>query len=471
MSILIIILAGGSGKRLWPLSRTSKPKQFIRLPDGSTLFEKTIERALQISKDVLVITNKTYEFQVNHLLKKYSKDDNCINILFESKGKNSGPAILAGVIFNKKYLKNQKKILVLPSDHYINDTNSFREHIYSGIDLTEKYHVTFGVKPTSSSSDFGYLEIGKKLKVGYESNQFIEKPNSTLAKKMLDSNNYLWNSGVFLFDSNLLMNEFKKFSINLFELINDKEMIVKYDACQFFIDMTKINEKESISVDYLIMEKSTNVAVIPLKINWNDLGSWSSFKSLLKKDISNNFTNANYVSKNSKNNTLYSVNESKLLFINGVEDTVIVDTDDVLFISATNETNKLKTYLSNIDNQNYVDHNLLEYRPWGTYQVLLEDKFYKIKKITINPHSSLSLQSHKYRNEHWVVVKGEAFVVKGSMQKKLKYNESIYICAGEKHRLSNNTNHECIIIETQSGTYLGEDDIIRYEDIYKRYSL
>jgi mannose-1-phosphate guanylyltransferase / mannose-6-phosphate isomerase len=157
MDILTIILAGGSGKRLWPLSRTSTPKQFIRLPDGSTLFEKTIERALEISKDILVITNKAYEYQANHLVKKYFKDDNCINILFESKGKNSGPAILAGLIFNKKYLKNQKKILVLPSDHCINDTYRFKELINSGIDLTEKYHVTFGVQPTSISCDCGYL--------------------------------------------------------------------------------------------------------------------------------------------------------------------------------------------------------------------------------------------------------------------------------------------------------------------------
>lgn len=435
-----IILSGGSGTRLWPLSRKHFPKQYLKFPqlNNLSLFQLTFQRAMKISnpKDILVITNQDQKFLVMGEIEELNIQFPEENIIIEPKAKNTFPAITAGII------NCDDKALILASDHYIKDDTNFIENIEKAKELSNTHLVTFGIRPTCPHDGYGYI----KHKDGIVE-EFKEKPDKTLAKEYIQ-NGFLWNSGIFLFDKNVYLNEIKQKKLpnnieELYEILPEN------------------------SIDYELLEKSNKVATIPLNIDWNDLGSFDSFYEIFPKDNNNNTLEVNTISNNSYNNFIHS-NTNKLVTLQGVNDLIVVDTDDALMICKRNQSQEVKKIVKNLENHEKLHFHTTVYRPWGSFTILEEKDNFKVKRLTVHPNKILSLQSHNHRSEHWVVVKGVATVTKGDEIITLNPSESIYIPQNTKHRLANNHNEPLEVIETQTGTYLGEDDIIRYEDKYNR---
>lgn len=448
-----LILAGGKGTRLWPLSRELMPKQFIRLFDSHSLFQKTVKRALLFSKpeEIFIVANREYRFRIIDDLHDLSVKIPEENVFFEPVAKSTLPAIFW-------VLKaNSGKFAILPSDHLVEVNESYKRAFEIAEKLSEDYLVTFGIKPLKPHTGYGYIKPGEELEGGFLVEEFKEKPDLETAEKYVRSG-YLWNSGMFLFDSKIFVEEVKTLAPEIFEAFED-------------VDIEKVYEKlPEISVDYGILEKSDKVAVVPLEVKWNDLGSFDSLYEVLEKDESGNaFIGEKPFEINSKGNLVVS---RKLTAMIGVEKLIVVDTEDALLISKLGESEKVKELVKSLSargDSRVVIHKTA-YRPWGSYTVLEEGERYKIKRITIKPGKRLSLQRHYHRSEHWVVVKGTARVYFDGKEVLLRPGESTFIPAGILHRLENPGKVDLEVIETQIGEYLEEDDIERVEDDYGRES-
>ncbi|MCS7143529.1 MAG: mannose-1-phosphate guanylyltransferase/mannose-6-phosphate isomerase [Archaeoglobaceae archaeon] len=446
-----LILAGGKGTRLWPLSRELMPKQFIKLFENSSLFQKTVERALIFSKpeEIFIVANKEYKFRILDDLEVLDIEIPKENVFLEPEAKSTLPAILW-------VLKaNDGKFAVLPSDHLVEVNEEYKRAFSLAEKLAERYLVTFGIKPSKAHTGYGYIKPGKALGDCFIVDKFKEKPDFETAKKYVESG-YYWNSGMFLFDSKIFMEEVKKLVpevLRAFESENVEEVYKKLPE---------------ISVDYGILEKSDKVAVVPLATKWSDLGSFDSLYEVLKKDeYGNAFVGERPMILESKNNLVVS---QKLIAMICAEDLIVVDTEDALLISKMGRAEKVKELhkvLSARKDKRVVIHRTA-YRPWGSYTLLEEGERYKIKRITIKPGKRLSLQRHYHRSEHWVVVKGTARVVFDNKEILLRPGESTFIPAGVLHRLENPGKVDLEVIETQIGEYLEEDDIERIEDDYGR---
>ncbi|MCS7130141.1 MAG: mannose-1-phosphate guanylyltransferase/mannose-6-phosphate isomerase [Archaeoglobaceae archaeon] len=447
-----LILAGGKGTRLWPLSRELMPKQFIKLFENSSLFQKTVERALIFSKpeEVFIVANREYKFRILDDLEEIGIEIPKENIFLEPMAKSTLPAIFWVL------KSNSGKFAVLPSDHLLEVNEEYKKAFSSAEKLADNYLVTFGIKPTKAHTGYGYIKPGKAVGDGFIVDQFKEKPDLETAKRYVESG-YYWNSGMFLFDSDLFREEVKKLAPDIFKAFDNSEKIDEI--------YKKIPE---ISVDYGILEKSKRVAVVPLATKWSDLGSFDSLYDVLKKDENGNaIVGEKPLSFESRNNLIVA---QKLIAMIGVEDLILVDTDDALLISKLGKSEKVKELhkvLSKRGDKRAVIHRTA-YRPWGTYTLLEEGERYKIKRITIKPGKRLSLQRHYHRSEHWVVVKGTARVVFDNKEILLRPGESTFIPAGVIHRLENPGKVDLEVIETQIGEYLEEDDIERIEDDYGR---
>ncbi|MDI9609983.1 MAG: mannose-1-phosphate guanylyltransferase/mannose-6-phosphate isomerase [Archaeoglobales archaeon] len=447
-----LILAGGKGTRLWPLSRELMPKQFIKLFDNSSLFQKTVERALLFSKpeEIFIVTNKEYKFRILDDLADLSVEIPVENIFLEPKAKSTLPAIFW-------VLKaNSGKFAVLPSDHLIEVNEDYKRAFRSAEKLSDDYLVTFGIKPTRAHTGYGYIKPGNEAGDGFIVDEFKEKPDLETAKQYVQSG-YYWNSGMFLFDSVLFVEEVKKLAPEVFRAFENSN------------SPEEIYEKfPEISVDYGILEKSKKVAVVPLATKWSDLGSFDSLYEVLDKDEHGNVSiGEKPLALDSKKNLVVS---QKLTAMICVEDLIVVDTEDALLISKLGESEKVRELhkvLSKKGDKRIVVHRTA-YRPWGSYTLLEEGERYKIKRITIKPGKRLSLQRHYHRSEHWVVVKGTARVLFDNKEILLRPGESTFIPAGVLHRLENPGKVDLEVIETQIGEYLEEDDIERIEDDYGR---
>ncbi|RXJ67419.1 mannose-1-phosphate guanylyltransferase/mannose-6-phosphate isomerase [Halarcobacter ebronensis] len=472
-----IILCGGSGTRLWPISRTLLPKQFVKLFNKKSLFQLTVERNSKICDSQFIVSNGEQYFLAIDQLEELNEINN--KYLLEPIGRNTAPAIALTCFA----LPKDEIVFVTPSDHLIKNEIEYQKVVKKAIDLAkEDYLVTFGIKPTSPETGFGYIEtdsISKSFDIydGLDVLCFKEKPNFQLASAYLEenifleknnlTNKYHWNSGMFCFKVEVFLEELKKYSPEIYETslsaynnANKDELIrIKHN------DMLNIPED---SIDYAVMEKSTKVKVVPSDIDWNDVGSFDALYEELAKDKNGNTYNSNHIFIGSKNNLIFG-NERKIATID-IEDLIIIDTGDALLISKKGSSQKVKEVVSKIKQlgNGLHDIHLTGHRPWGTYTILEDANGYKIKRIEVKPNSRLSLQSHKFRNEHWVVVSGVATINLEDKVFKLKENESTYIKAGDRHRLANETDEPLIIIEAQVGEYTGEDDIIRYDDDYKR---
>ena len=451
-----IILCGGSGTRLWPISRTLMPKQFVKLFDEKSLFQLTVERNANVCDGQLIVSNTEQYFLALDQLEELEQENN--KYLLEPIGRNTAPAIaLACMALDKDEI-----VLVTPSDHLIKDEVEYKKVLDKAQELaSEDSLVTFGITPTFAETGFGYIEAN-----GVEVKAFHEKPDSTTAQHYVDAGNYYWNSGMFCFKAGVFLKELEKYSpkvyersLKAFENASNREIIrIKHE------DMEAIPED---SIDYAVMEKSDKVKVIPSSIAWSDVGSFDALFEELPKDENNNTVNNKHISIDSKNNFIYG--SGKYIATIDIEDTIIVDTGDALLISKKGSSQKVKEIVKKVrENSELHNIHLTAHRPWGTYTVLEDTPGYKIKRIVVKPGKRLSLQKHYHRNEHWIVVSGTATVTVGEETKVLRPNESTYIKMGEVHRLANDGKLPVVLIEAQVGEYMGEDDIVRLDDDFKR---
>ncbi|HIC12183.1 MAG TPA: mannose-1-phosphate guanylyltransferase/mannose-6-phosphate isomerase [Sulfurimonas sp.] len=453
-----IILCGGSGTRLWPISRTLMPKQFVKLFDSKSLFQLTVERNSKVCDNQFIVSNTEQYFLALDQLEELHKTHN--KYLLEPVGRNTAPAIALACMA----LEEDELVLVTPSDHLIKDENEYVKVLAQAKELANEDNlVTFGITPSFAETGFGYIESGEKHSV----KAFHEKPDFQTATKYVNAGNYYWNSGMFMFKAGVFLEELKKYAPEVYErslnalknASNERNMLrIKHE------DMKAIPED---SIDYAVMEKSSIVKVIPSNIDWSDVGSFDALYEELPKDENGNTLNDKHISIDSKNNLIQG--KDKYIATIDVQDLIIVDTGDAFLVSKKGSSQKVKQVVAQIKKISELHKiHLTAYRPWGTYTILEDTPGYKIKRIEVKPGKRLSLQKHYHRNEHWIVVSGTATVTVGEETKLIRPNESTYIKMGEVHRLANNGKIPVLLIEVQVGEYTGEDDIERLEDDYKR---
>ena len=465
--IVPVILTGGSGTRLWPLSRTFFPKQFINLINDTTLFQDTIMRLPKEVSEPLIICNEAHRFIVAEQLRQIESGN--IGIILEPVGKNTAPAIAIAAM---KLLNDNKDpiLLVLSSDHLIKNNQKFHYSIMVAKEIAEqKKLVAIGVEPSAAETGYGYIEIDNSDSSEYYNiTSFTEKPNQKNAKKYLDSGNYLWNSGIFLFRASVYLRELEKFEPEIYTACKKSSKSVNIDSDFIRLDNIHFRKCPSKSIDYAVMEKTNDAVVVPFNGVWSDIGSWDTLWKAKPKDTNNNVIEGDVILDKVSNSYVYSSN--RLVSATNLSDLIIIDTQDALLVSSKKNSQNINNIVEKlkIDSRVEKDDNRKVYRPWGYFDSIDYGEGFQVKRLFINPGAKLSLQKHQKRAEHWVVVKGIALVTCGENIYKLTENQSTYIPKGEIHRLENCEKNPLEIIEIQTGNYLGEDDIIRLEDDYER---
>lgn len=464
MSICAVIMAGGSGTRLWPLSRAEHPKQFLTLHGKSTMLQETVNRldGLEISSSI-TICNEEHRFFVAEQLREVDKLD---SIILEPVGKNTAPAIALAAF---QSIEEDPLLLVLAADHVIQDKVAFEKAVSTAIPLAESGKlVTFGIVPNEPHTGYGYIKGGEDCNGGFEVDKFVEKPSLDLARKYVASAEYYWNSGMFLFKASRYLEELKKFRPDIYKACKNS-----LDTTESDLDFLRINKEKfeacpSDSIDYAVMERTKDAVVVPMDAGWSDIGSWSSLWDISKKDKNGNSAHGDVLLQNSNNSFIRS--DEKLVAVVGIDDLVIVDTKDALMVAHKDSIQGAKIITQQLKSQSRTEwesHREV-HRPWGKYDSVHSGDGYQVKCITVKPGAKLSLQMHHHRAEHWIVVSGTAKVTKGDKTFLLSENESTYIPVGEIHALENSGKTILELIEVQSGSYLGEDDIVRFEDKYGR---
>ena len=452
----IVILAGGSGTRLWPISRGSFPKQFLKIGDNDSFLQKTIKRfSSRFScRDFLIVTNQDYF----HLVKaQVAQIDPQIEVLVEPCRRNTGPAIVLTIkALLEAGVPPDETLLISSSDYVMSPEAVFLDSLSLAKELTQQGKiVTFGITPHKPETGYGYIKVKKKTGSFSEVESFVEKPSFETAQQYVASGEYLWNSGIFAFTMSKFLEELQKYSPEMWELYQG-------DLKKQFSDMPNA------SVDYAVMEKTKDLVVIPLNLSWSDVGSWDSVFDILDKDLNQNVKIGNVVDIDTKNSLI--IGGKRLISTVGLEDVVVIETEDAIFLGKKGESQKVKALVEELIKQGKkesLDH-LTIYRPWGTYTVLEEGSRYKVKRIVVEPMQTLSLQMHYHRSEHWVVVRGTAKVTIGGKEELIHENQSIYVPKSTVHRLQNPGKVPLELIEVQVGEYVGEDDIVRLEDVYGR---
>lgn len=456
----VVILAGGSGTRLWPLSRERFPKQFVKYKENTpSLFQQTFSRSLLLVplEDIFVVTNAHQKFLVLRAIEELGYAYNEGNVVIEPEAKNTLPAIYAGVAVATQ--SGDDYCLVFPSDHVITHPEDFLRQVRLGEPLVAHYLVTFGVEPTEPNTGYGYICPGPSLGSGYVVHEFKEKPDFNTVLDYV-ARGYYWNSGIFLFDSKLFRQEVEQHAPDITRAFTQSSNLTEIFA--------HISRK--ISIDYGLLEKSTKVAVVPTNCGWSDLGSFDSFYALYEQDAAGNAGHNHSILVDSSNNLIKS-EEGKVVAAIGVDDLVIIDSRDALLVCKRDQAQRVKEVVETLKSQSDLraEYHLQDYRPWGHYTVLEEQKgSYKIKRIVVHPGKKLSYQFHNHRSEHWIVVSGMASVTIEGQTRFVRTGESVFIRAGELHQLANPGMLPLSIVEVQQGAYLEEDDIIRLEDDYAR---
>lgn len=465
-----VILCGGHGSRLWPISRKSKPKQFIKLINKDfSMLQMTIQRLNELSikkSGWIIVANDEHRFILADQLNEINA--NIEEIIIEPCSRNTAPAITLAAIHALK-ISDNAKLLIQTADHIIKDREYFTNLIKTALESMDPI-VTFGVLPKYPETGYGYIKCGSQKNNSnmYYVEQFIEKPTLKLAKKYLKDGNYLWNSGMFILDAKIYLNEIQKFYPNIVDICEKASALGKKDLGFFRIDKKSFKNCPNISIDYAVMENSKKVTVMPFKSEWSDLGEWKAVYNEIEPNQDGNVITGDVVAYNATNSYIRS--EGRLVTALGINDLIITETKDAILVASKNSSQNVKYIVETLrkKNRNEVELNSIVYRPWGNFEIILSDKSFCIKKIIVKPGKSLSLQSHKYRSEHWVVVEGLATIIKGEDEFSLETDQSTYIPKGTKHRLSNFTTKNLVLIEIQTGSYLSEDDIVRYEDLYGR---
>ena len=472
--LIPVILCGGSGSRLWPLSRQSFPKQYLSLDseDNKTLLQKTQLRMQGIKNidDPILICNEEHRFIVAEQMKEINIKP--MSILLEPFGKNTCPAIALAAI-KALSIANNPNLLIVSSDHDIQNIENFVKSVELGMNFCNKDKlVTFGVIPNTPETGYGYIEaenpLDKENIKGEKIKKFLEKPDLITAKKLIKDNHFAWNSGIFLFNSKVILDEINKYNPTITKFCKDslKKTFIDLDFQR--LSREPFSKCPNISIDVAVMEKTKKGVVLPLDAGWRDIGSWDAVWEASKKTQEGNFVKGNIISENNKD--CYLRSENKLLVCMGLKDLIVIDTNDAILITNKRESQNIKNIVDNLKRKKIKEGILHKkvFRPWGNYESIAEDERWQVKLITVSPGNQLSLQMHHHRAEHWIVVKGTAKVQINDKELILGENQSTFIPLGSKHRLINPGKIPLILIEVQSGAYLGEDDIMRFSDNYGR---
>jgi len=469
MQIIPVILSGGSGTRLWPLSRKQYPKQYLPLASDNTMLQETILRlnGLDNLADPIIVCNADHRFLVAEQCQQIDIKNPVI--LLEPVGRNTAPAIAAAALQSLKQT-DDAVLLVLSADHVIQDVEAFHQAInIASQQAQEDKLATFGIVPTDANTGYGYIKSSKEDIDGvYKVEEFVEKPDLETARTYLEQGNYLWNSGMFMFKAATLIDELTTYSLDIVNSVNDAVNNAEQDLDFIRLDKQAFESSPSDSIDYELMEKSDNVVVVPLDVQWNDIGAWSALHDIGAKDTNGNVIKGDVITQDTTN-TYINANHHMVATI-GVDNLIVVDTPDATFISTREKTHKVKSIVESLqvsERDEGAAHRKV-YRPWGWYDSIESGSHFQVKRLSVNPGAKLSLQMHHKRAEHWVVVSGTGTVTNGKNVFELKEGDSTYIPVGTMHNLENKTNKPLEVIEVQSGVYLGEDDIVRYEDVYGR---
>lgn len=472
MKIVPIILCGGAGTRLWPVSREAMPKPFIQV-GGRSLLRRTWDRAQAIPGVVHtgVVTNVAYSYKVAEELAD-APAAHPTTLLLEPAGRNTAPAIALAALWARTKLGDDALLVVLPADHLIDSDAEFAATVVAAAEIARdsEHLVLFGITPTYPDTGYGYIEWSDAIGAtrAHRVARFVEKPNAERAAEYLKAGNFAWNGGMFCFTARAILQTMQRVSP---EVLAAAEAVIARTPAgteQVAFDAASFEQLPNISIDYAVMEKADNVAVVPCKFGWSDIGSWKAVSEAFQADASGNFTDGDAILVNSKGTYIRS--DGRFVAAVGVEDLVVIDTADALLVahkSASQDVKEVVKHLREHGNEAYRLHKTVE-RPWGSYTVLQEGPRFKIKRIQVKAGAALSLQMHHRRSEHWIVVEGTAQVTIGESTTEVKPNESRYVPVGEKHRLANHGPEALVMIEVQCGEYLGEDDIVRFEDRYGR---
>lgn len=480
-TVIPAILSGGAGARLWPVSREGHPKPFMKLADGESLLLKSYLRAAAVVDavgcevtEMVTVTNRDYYFMSKDELAHARLGERYPGVfMLESAGRNTAPAVAMAAQHVAQKFGRDALMLILAADHLIKDQARFAAAVADAVALAQGDKlVTFGVVPTGPETGFGYIEAGETIGRGRSVVRFVEKPPLEKAVEYLATGDFYWNSGMFCFKAGVILDEMARHAPQVYAGAEACWLALQAagqsDGKMLEIPSAHFEQIPDISLDYAVMERSTNVAVVPSDFGWNDIGSWSAVSELTVPDAANNRAVGEVIFVDSHNT--YVQSEDRLVATLGVDNLIIVDTPDALLVAhpdKAQDVKKIVAQLKTLGHDAYKLHRTVV-RPWGSYTVLGEGPRFKIKRIEVKPGASLSLQMHHHRSEHWIVVSGMAKVVNGEMELFVGTNESTYIPAGHKHRLENPGVLDLVIIEVQSGEYLGEDDIIRFEDNYGR---
>ena len=469
INIIPVILSGGSGTRLWPLSREQYPKQYLPLVSDNTMLQETILRlnGLDNLLDPVIVCNSDHRFVVAEQLQQINIKNP--TILLEPIGRNTAPAIAAAAFQSLKQVDNAL-LLVLSADHDIQDVKAFHESINIATKQAQDGKlVVFGVVPTDANTGYGYIKSSiDNINDSYKVERFIEKPDIKTAESYFEQGNYLWNSGMFLFKAKTFINELTIYSPEIVKSINRSVNYATQDLDFVRLEKKSFESSPSVSIDYALMEKSNNVNVVPLNARWSDIGSWAALHEISEKDYNGNTIQGDVFTEEVTNSYIYAGHH--IVAAIGIQDLIIVDTPNATLIAHKEKSQNVKNIVEQLKQQNRVEQSYHRkvYRPWGWYDSIETGVNFQVKRLHVKPGAKLSLQMHYRRAEHWIVVNGVATVTNGETTLILAKGESTYIPIGITHSLENKTNNPLEIIEVQSGLYLGEDDIVRFEDTYGR---
>lgn len=467
--MLAVILSGGSGTRLWPLSREAYPKQFLPVVSDDSLLAETIDRGLALDETarVLAITNEDHRFVVAAQLQAQAKGRTA-GIILEPVGRNTAPAIALAALAAAEE-NPEELLLVMPSDHVLRDLAAFRAAVAVGAAAANSGKlVTFGIVPNAPHTGYGYIKAGAEVGGCNEVAAFVEKPDEATAQRYLDEGDYFWNSGMFLFRADRYLEELQAHNPAMLDACR-----AAWGEKQADLDFVRVGRKAfedcpDDSIDYAVMEKTRDAVVVPLDAGWSDVGSWSALWEIQPQDEHGNVCRGDVITEDVTGSYIHS--EGRLIAALGISDHVIVETDDVVLVADRSRVQEVKKLVAKVKERGRMEHRFHKkvHRPWGTYEGIAMGERFQVKRITVNPGASLSLQKHHHRAEHWVVVKGTATVNRGEETLLLTEDQSTYIPLGVTHRLVNPGVIPLELIEVQTGSYLGEDDIVRFEDTYNR---
>ena len=464
-----IILAGGSGTRLWPLSRQNFPKQFLALHGQYSLLQQTMQRIQSLQPThTLVVSNEAHYFLCQEQLEFAKKS---ITYLLEPCARNTAPAIACAAHYLATQVSSQAIMLVLPSDHWIADHRAWAEAMMIGADFVAQQNavITFGIQPTSPETGYGYIEMGPLLTTNvHQVLNFREKPDTKIAKEFLATGHYLWNSGMFVCSAGFYLDELQRYEPEIYHASKQAFHQAKKHHDFIRLEANSFSQCKAQSIDYAIMEKTNQAAVVPIATPWSDLGCWTAVANAQETDEQGNSIIGKAITQDSHNCLINS--EHLLVTTLGINNQIIVATEDAVLVADKSYSQQVKDLVSSLRKEHYqvTQNHLRVSRPWGYYEILAEGEYFKVKRLMVKPGAKLSLQKHQHRAEHWVVVAGRAEVINDTRALTLIMNQSTYIPKNTLHRLSNPGQTPLYVIEVQSGDYLGEDDIERFDDIYAR---